>query len=86
MPNWINEVLFVWAMRPRSLYIILLGLTAWAFMPLLVEWYWSGVHLHGQFQSLQSVLEEKYIKAGFWMMIGCFITAYKMYMKDRWKL
>lgn len=87
MPNWILEILMVWSIRPRSLHLILLGICAWLFIPLLVQWYWSGVELQGQFLVLEDVLGSKFIrrseKIGFWFMIGCFFTAYKAYKTDK---
>ena len=90
MPNWVLEILMVWSIRPRSLYLIMIGLSAWLLLPVMADWYWSGVHLEGQFHALEDVLGEKYIrragKAGFWIMIGCFLTAFKAYSRDRKKL
>jgi len=90
MPNWLMQIFIVWAYRPRSLYLIVIGLSAWLIIPLLMEWYWSGVHLGGMFQTLEEPISEKFIvrsqKAGFWFMIGCFISAYKVYKKDFNKL
>jgi hypothetical protein len=90
MPNWLMQILIVWAYRPRSLYLIIIGLAAWLIMPLIMEWYWSGVHLEGVFKTLEEPMSEKFIlrsqKVGLWMMIGCFISAYKVYKKDCKKL
>ena len=87
MPTWMEEVLLVWAYRPRSFYLILIGISACVFVPLIAEWYWSGVHLQGQFKALEQAFGEKYIhkanKAGFVIMTGCFVSAYKVYKKDR---
>lgn len=87
MPNWLLEILMVWNYRSRSLWLIILGLTASFLLPLVMDWYWSGVELHGQLESLKPILSENFIhrahKVGFWIMIGCFISAFKAYRTDR---
>lgn len=90
MPTWLLEVLLVWAYKPRSFYLILIGISAWIFVPLLAQWYWTGVELQGQFKLLEHSFGEKYIhkadKVGFIIMVGCFVSAYKAFKKDRKKL
>lgn len=69
---------------------MLIGVFAWLCLPVVAEWYWSGVDLKGQFKALEEVLGQKYVhkanKVGFFLMIGCFVSAYKVYKRDRKKL
>lgn len=90
MPNWLLEVLMVWNYRSRSYWLFLLGLAGLLLVPLLIDFYWSRVELQGMFAGMEDVFasaqHSKFDKRGFIIMVGCWITAYRLYKKDRKKL
>lgn len=90
MPNWLYEILLVWNYRQRSLYLLALGFTALWFIPFIIDWHWSNVRLEGIFSGFEAVFADaqhsRYDKRGWLIAIGCWVTAYKTFKKDKKKI
>lgn len=90
MPNWLIDILMVWNYRSRSYWLFLLGIIGYFLLPLTIDYYWSRVELQGAFAGMEEVFSSaqhtKYDKRGLIMLIGCWVSAYRLYRKDRKKL
>lgn len=90
MPQWIENILLVWSYRPRSLYLLMIGVLAYISIPLMIDWYWATHDLPGQFAALEETISSsqhaRIDKRGLFFMFGCWATALKLYLKDRKKV
>lgn len=90
MRNWFEDVCLVWSYKTRSLWLLILGLTAVWLIPAFIDWYWSGVELQGNFAGLESIFADaqhgRFDKRGLLIAFGCWVAAYRAFKKDKKKL
>jgi len=89
MKDYFIDILIVIGYSGRTQAAIILGMVGFIVINLAGEYYLTDFQLSGQFSSLTEVIKNKlahkYDKAAWGVLIGFWVTAFKLYQKDKKK-
>ncbi len=89
MKDYFTNILIVIAYSGRTQAAIILGMVGFIVIDLVGEHYLANFQLSGQFTGLTEIIKDKfankYDKAAWGVLIGFWVTAFKLYQKDKRK-